>query len=772
MTGGGYIPTGPEDFELEERGQSSSSTSHHAVQWIGKPSVKGPKWARLPLLTVGMLGIQCVWSIEMGYASPFLLDLGLSKSYMSLVFMAGPLSGLIVQPLVGAFADRSRSRWGRRRPFMIAGCTICVFAMMLLGWSREVAALFGFGNWMAIFLAVSSIYMIDFSINAVMSTDRALIVDSLPPKEQEEGSAWGGRMNGFGGLAGFFVGNLDLPPVLPFLGKTQLQILSFITSAILMTAHFFTSWAVTERVLLRDDRPQKNGLFSNLRAIWDNLFALPPGIKTVCTIQFFASLGWYPVLFFTTIWVTEVYKASHPELDPSDPDVGAAAVRAGARALFCQAVVNIICAMTIPILVESSGVLPSDQRLEYEALNGNGQTLDQPSTPGSATWKRMQEERGASGRLRLAISWIRDVFDRARSGQGVFPLKGLTLMKVWVAAQAWFALAMLGSWFVTSPFGAYLVIGSTGFSWALFQWAPFCLLGELILLEGNVDRSGPRSKYDRRPGSPRDDYDPEESPTPLHASVIPESISIVRPAPQHPHPHNSSQISPRESQPSSSRPSLSDDHVTSARSRRSRPSSLDLKLNTPAMDTSGDGLTPLIHQNDTVGIDHTETSIVIHHGDSSDSDSESDASPYRPSSPRSPIPGQAGNEIGDKAGIILGIHNLFLVCPQFLVTFLSSIIFALMEDSNPLPTHHPNSNPVLGINGTGLDSGMVADPAGLGFDEDGLVRDLSRRAEAIGTDESSPAAVGLIFRIGGVSAAIGAFICWRLMRQFARGEGI
>ena len=48
-------------------------------------------------------------------------------------------------------------------------------------------------------------------------------------------------------------GNLDLPPVFPWLGKSQLQILSFITSAILLVAHAFTSWAVTERVLLRDE---------------------------------------------------------------------------------------------------------------------------------------------------------------------------------------------------------------------------------------------------------------------------------------------------------------------------------------------------------------------------------------------------------------------------------------------------------------------------------------------------------------------------------------
>jgi solute carrier family 45 protein 1/2/4 len=124
---------------------------------------------------------------------------------MSLVFMAGPLSGLIVQPLIGIFADRSKSRWGRRRPFMLAGCAICVFSMMLLGWAREASSVFGGGQGLAIGFAVWSIYLIDFSINAVMSTDRALVVDTLPPNQQEEGSAWAGRMFGIGSVVGFFV---------------------------------------------------------------------------------------------------------------------------------------------------------------------------------------------------------------------------------------------------------------------------------------------------------------------------------------------------------------------------------------------------------------------------------------------------------------------------------------------------------------------------------------------------------------------------------------
>jgi solute carrier family 45 protein 1/2/4 len=61
---------------------------------------------------------------------------------MAMVFLAGPLSGLIVQPLVGVLADKSKSRFGRRRPYMIGGALLCVFAMLLLGYTRNVASLF------------------------------------------------------------------------------------------------------------------------------------------------------------------------------------------------------------------------------------------------------------------------------------------------------------------------------------------------------------------------------------------------------------------------------------------------------------------------------------------------------------------------------------------------------------------------------------------------------------------------------------------------------
>lgn len=72
-------------------------------------------------------------------ASPFLLSLGVSKSMMAVVFVAGPLSGLLAQPLVGVLSDSCKSKYGRRRPFIFGGVIVSSISVMLLGWAKEVA---------------------------------------------------------------------------------------------------------------------------------------------------------------------------------------------------------------------------------------------------------------------------------------------------------------------------------------------------------------------------------------------------------------------------------------------------------------------------------------------------------------------------------------------------------------------------------------------------------------------------------------------------------
>ena len=178
-----------------------------------------------------------------------------------------------------------------------------------------------------------------------------------------------------------------------------------------------------------------------------------------------------------------------------------------------------------------------------------------------------------------------------------------------------------------------------------------------------------------------------------------------------------------------------------------------------------DDPSPLIASSARMSEDN-EVSLVLHHHPRDESDSESDLDRFAPrprsTSPR--VPGKSGKDTADKAGVILGIHNVFLVLPQFIVTILSAIIFHMMEPENPVAPKHPGTTiPIVG-NITGIDAG------GVGEDVERFVVKLIRREGLV--EASSGNAVGVIFKVGGVSAAVGAYICMRLARSWRKGEGI
>lgn len=69
---------------------------------------------------------------------PYLLSLGMSKALLAIVWIIGPLSGTIVQPYIGIKSDNSRSRIGKRKPFMIGGATATLISFLALAWTREI----------------------------------------------------------------------------------------------------------------------------------------------------------------------------------------------------------------------------------------------------------------------------------------------------------------------------------------------------------------------------------------------------------------------------------------------------------------------------------------------------------------------------------------------------------------------------------------------------------------------------------------------------------
>ncbi|KAJ4363316.1 hypothetical protein N0V95_001089 [Ascochyta clinopodiicola] len=410
------------------------------AQWAGTPSIKGSSESiRMALLTASLIGLQITWNVEMTYCTPYLLELGLTKSRISLVWVAGPLSGLIMQPVVGVIADRSTSRYGRRRPFMV-GCTILTsLFLLLLGWTKEVVALFASDKETVknatIVLAVFSIYGIDFAINAVQGSCRGLIVDTLPIPKQQAGSSWASRMVAVGSLIGYGAGALKLEAVFgTLLGDTQFKQLTVVAAFFLCLTVGITSWAVTERVLIGRGGEEKLSAFKVLVELAKSTFDLPASIKTICHVQFWAWIGWFPFLFYSTTWVGEVYlRYDAPASVKASTDMTGQVGRIGSLALIGFSIITFIMSVLLPFVVKS----PEGEEAPF--------TARPPAKIATLVEK--------AGRFKPS------------------------LLTAWTISHGVFAGAMCLAPFVQSLHSATLIIGICGISWAISCWAPFAFLG-------------------------------------------------------------------------------------------------------------------------------------------------------------------------------------------------------------------------------------------------------------------------------------------------------
>ncbi|KAG9661590.1 SUC2 like protein, partial [Aureobasidium melanogenum] len=411
------------------------------AQWQGTAHVKGSSESmRMLLLTFSLIGLQFIWGTEMTYCTPYLLQLGLTKSKLSLVWIAGPLSGLIMQPIVGIMADKSTSKWGRRRPVMVGGTVIVSICLLILGWTKEIVATFveegELRREATIFLAVLSIYALDFAINAVQSSCRSLIVDTLPIPKQQLGSAWASRMVAVGHLIGYGAGALDLGLIFgTLIGDTQFKQLTVIAAVALIVAIGVTCWAVDERVLIaRGDGVKDEGLVAVLAQIMKTTRNLPSRIQMICWIQFWSWIGWFPFLFYSTTWVGEIYLRydAPPEIKQSkDPlsDIG----RVGSMSLIVFSIVTFIGSIALPWMVKS----PEDDKPDFT-----------PRPPASIA------------------PIVKTVVERKPS-----------LLTAWTVAHLIFAGSMIFAPFVTSLRFATTLVAVCGIPWALACWAPFTFMG-------------------------------------------------------------------------------------------------------------------------------------------------------------------------------------------------------------------------------------------------------------------------------------------------------
>ena len=263
----------------------------------------------LLLLTGSSFGVQIVWSVIMSQGTPYLHSLGFTSALTAMVWLAGPLSGAIVQPIVGAYSDRCVSRFGRRKPYIVGGAVATSLCMLALASVHETVCVlsdwFGLSSsaslqtWVKL-AAVFWVYLLNIAIQPLQAGTRAFVVDNCPPIQQAEASAWVSRFSSFGSVFAFLLGSVKLPK---WMGDTQFMALTIVMTVVLAIVVPLSFLLVMENRTSTEKAVQASGKSSGA-VFWSlvrTVKFMPPKTRVVCKIQFFAWLGWFPFLYYNTM---------------------------------------------------------------------------------------------------------------------------------------------------------------------------------------------------------------------------------------------------------------------------------------------------------------------------------------------------------------------------------------------------------------------------------------------------------------------------------------
>ncbi|KAG8456744.1 hypothetical protein GDO86_002504 [Hymenochirus boettgeri] len=203
---------------------------------------------RLIMHGMAMFGREFCYAVEAAYVTPVLLSVGLPRSLYSLVWLISPILGFILQPVVGSASDHCRSRWGRRRPYILSLGIIMVIGMTLyLNGDTAVSAVLSPSpekrTW-AIVITMLGVVAFDFAADFIDGPIKAYLFDVCSHDDKERGLHYHALLTGLGGALGYLTGAMDWGST--FLGRimgSEFQVMYFLATAvflILLAVHLFS----------------------------------------------------------------------------------------------------------------------------------------------------------------------------------------------------------------------------------------------------------------------------------------------------------------------------------------------------------------------------------------------------------------------------------------------------------------------------------------------------------------------------------------------------
>ncbi len=244
-------------------------------------------------MNVGFFGIQYSFGLQQSNMSPIYRYLGADEASLPLLYLAGPVTGLIVQPIIGAMSDRTLSPRGRRTPYFLIGALLCSISLLAMPFSRSL--------WMA----AGILWILDAANNITMEPYRAYVSDRLNDAQTSLGFLTQSAFTGLGQTLSYIT-----PSLLVFLGMNRdavndrgipnITMLAFLMGAIFSISSILWSLRKVPELPLtatvrRQIEQMPRGIGHTLREIVEAFRDMPTTMRQMAVMKFFQ---WYAMFCY------------------------------------------------------------------------------------------------------------------------------------------------------------------------------------------------------------------------------------------------------------------------------------------------------------------------------------------------------------------------------------------------------------------------------------------------------------------------------------------
>ncbi|XP_010553671.1 PREDICTED: sucrose transport protein SUC4-like [Tarenaya hassleriana] len=297
-------------------------------------------------------GIQFGWALQLSLLTPYVQELGIPHAWASVIWLCGPLSGLFVQPLVGHSSDRCTSRFGRRRPFIVAGAVLIAIAVLIIGHSADIGWAFGDREGKirtrAIVAFVFGFWILDVANNMTQGPCRALLADLTENDHRRTrvANAYFSLFMAIGNILGYATGSYSgWYKVFPFTKTVACNVecanlkAAFYIDVVFIAITTCLSVSAAQEIPLSSLPSEAHeGSSSTQEAfMWElfGTFKYFPGIVwIILLVTALTWVGWFPFILFDTDWMGREIYGGEPNQDP----YYSAGVRMGALGLLLNSV--------------------------------------------------------------------------------------------------------------------------------------------------------------------------------------------------------------------------------------------------------------------------------------------------------------------------------------------------------------------------------------------------------------------------------------------------